>query len=231
MAVVGFGSGSGTRSAAVAGARSSAVVPGAARAWAASAWRWRTRIAVASSSTPDQVGSLQARRARPRSSRGLEPLRRVLGQGLVQDHADARADAVDALQVDGRRRLGDDLEQDGGGVVAGERLAPGEGLVEHHPHGEQVRLGGGVAFADVLGRHVAHRAHDDAGGGHVAVLHPGDAEIHDLGQEVLAVAHHPDIGGLDVPVDDAVAVGVAEPVAHLGQHLQELGGGQAPCSG
>ena len=57
------------------------------------------------------------------------------------------------------------------------------------------------------------------GQGIALVHHPGNAEIHDLHG---AVFQHHDVVGLDVPVDDAPAVGVLQALGNLQGEMQGL---------
>ena len=130
------------------------------------------------------------------------------------------------LDIDGVRGLVDDLVEHRRCGVSREGLPAAEALVEHHPHGEEVAAGIGLAGPDVLRRHVAHRAHHHARRGHVRVADLGHAEVHDLGVEAFAVPLDADVRGLDVPVDDLLPVGEPDAVANLGQNLQGLGTGE-----
>ena len=153
----------------------------------------------------------------------MEPRVGVLVEGAVQHGADGGADALEVFHLDGVGRLVHDLVEDGGCGVAAEGFAAAQALVEHHAHREEVAAGVGLAGADVLRRHVAHGAHDRPRGGHIGVADLGHAEIHDFGVEATPVALHADVGGLDVPVDDVLAVGETQAVTDLGQDLQGLG--------
>ena len=127
----------------------------------------------------------------------------------------------DCLLHRGRHRLA--AEDDGGGLLghhlgndglrggAAEGRLPGEHLVGDGAQGIHVAASADLALAHRLfGGHVARRAERHAGLGHAAaagLLHgEGDAEV---GDEGLAVVQQ-DVVGLDVAVDDAVAVGVVE---------------------
>ena len=71
----------------------------------------------------------------------------------------------------------------------------------------------GPAGNDLLRRHVQRRAHELAGRGHAGLLmHAGQAEVIDAqptGRRQLQVRR------IDVPVDDALVVGVVQGVGHL----------------
>ena len=97
-------------------------------------------------------------------------------------------------------------------AVAEEGLAPGEHLVEHHADREEIRTRVDVLAHHLLGAHIGRRAE------HLAVHRevglegePGDAEVGDLDRPVREDL---DVVGLDVPVDDALRVGVGEPREH-----------------
>jgi len=56
----------------------------------------------------------------------------------------------------------------------------------------------------------------------IAVLQHGDAKVHDLGG---AVVQDPNIGGLDVAMDDPLRMGIVEPPCDMNQIEQPLGVG------
>src|SRR5260221_423346 len=64
--------------------------------------------------------------------------------------------------------------------------------------------------ARLLGRHVRRRAEDDAGAGELRVLggEAGEAEVEEL--DPAAGAFEPDVGGLDVAVNQVVGVSGGE---------------------
>ena len=120
-------------------------------------------------------------------------------------------------------RLTDVLVGDRDRALADERRPPGEQLEEHAAGGVQVGARVDRLALRLLGREVLGRADDGLGLGHrrVGVGHrAGDAEVHHLDRAV--VGDH-DVRGLDVAVDDAVAVAVAERVEDALGDPQRLG--------
>jgi hypothetical protein len=74
----------------------------------------------------------------------------------------------------------------------------------------------GVGGEHLLGRHVAAGAHRHSRARQAALAHHlGDAEVHHL-DDALAIQH--DVAGLDVAMNDAGAVGMAEPQQRLAKH-------------
>ena len=99
-----------------------------------------------------------------------------------------------------RRRV-DVLRDDRHGVVAAERRAAGDHLVEAHPEGVEVAARVGRAPHGLLRRHVGHRAHHHALLGDArAILGDGQAEVSERRAPVLT---EPDVARLQVAVDDA----------------------------
>jgi hypothetical protein len=127
-----------------------------------------------------------------------------------------------------RRRPGGVHRQDLELVVRVERRPAADHLVGHHRR--RVQVGAAVErVADgLLGRHVDRRAERDAGLGQLdavvdlaAADDLGDAEVEDLGEVRVAVlGHQVDVLGLDVAVDDAGGVGVAQAAQHVAQDRQ-----------
>ena len=124
------------------------------------------------------------------------------------------------------------MHQRGDGV-AGERDEAGEQPVEHAA--ERVDVGPRVhrAGLDLLGRRVVEAGQDRPGPGELrgAVQGLGDAEVgqEDLLGSVVAVGgrRQEDVGRLDVPVDQVVAVGAVERGRSLGDDVHCPGDGQA----
>ncbi len=107
---------------------------------------------------------------------------------------------------------------------AGERPLSGEELVEDHAGGEEVRAAVHRQPLDLLGRHEARRAHHAAHLREARRLDVGDAEVGDLHRAVL---EQEDVAGLDVAVDHALPVRVAERVEDLRHDAHDLGVGEA----
>ena len=86
------------------------------------------------------------------------------------------------------------------------------------PEGVDVRAGVAVLAAHLLGRHVLQRSHHvTVAGEAVRAERAGDAEVHHL-HDVLRAEH--DVRALDVAVDDAALVGVADAVEGLEEERQ-----------
>jgi hypothetical protein len=86
---------------------------------------------------------------------------------------------------------------------------------KHHAQREQIGLLVERIALDLLRAHVGRRAHaHDEGRVRCALLADVErqAEIGDLHVIVLI---HQDVGGLDVPMHDALTVGVIQAIAHL----------------
>ena len=109
-------------------------------------------------------------------------------------------------------------------VVGVEGQPAREHLVHHDAHGVDVALGVGLLPLRLFGADVVDAAH-----GLFAVLDlvlgPGDAGDAKVHHPQLAVVQQHDVLGLDVPVDDAVAVGVVEGAEDLGDEVDGLPAG------
>lgn len=129
------------------------------------------------------------------------------------------------------RRLGSRVpvtDQDRPRVVEVERRGPGGDLVQHAAEGVEVAAVVDVVAADLLRRHVVRGAHGDAGtgesGGEADVVpESGYAEVADLHR---AVAEPHDVRGLQIPVHDALLVGVRQSGGRLLADLHDVGDGQ-----
>ena len=102
-------------------------------------------------------------------------------------------------------------------------------LVEHDP--ERVEIGPLVdrGAAQLLGRHVAHRADRQPAAGHPGeAAHARDPEVHELHLRAGTVLIRPvpvrqvDVGGLDVAMNDARCVRRREPVAEAAHDREQL---------
>jgi hypothetical protein len=114
------------------------------------------------------------------------------------------------------------------GVVEVEGRDAGGDLVQHTAQGVQVAAVVDLVAADLLGRHVVRGAHGDAGAGEAAgeadvLAEAGDAEVADLHRPV---GEPHDIRGLQVPVDDALFMGVREGAGDLLGDVDHIGHGQ-----
>ncbi len=113
------------------------------------------------------------------------------------------------------------------GVVALERLAPDQSLVEDHPEGVEVGEGRRRVAAQLLGGEVGGGADELAGAGevgaHLEAL--GDAEVGDLGRPL---AREQDVARLHVAVHHPHVVGGVEGAQHLAAEGPGLGLASAP---
>ena len=115
-----------------------------------------------------------------------------------------------------RRRLGEVQLQDHRLVPVHERRLPGQALEQHAGQGVEVAAKVDLLErGDLLRAHVGRGAHGDARAGEPVAARghdrPGDAEV----EQHRAVGREDDVVGLDVPVDDAVPVGMLERVQQV----------------
>ena len=172
-----------------------------------------------------------AMRSRPKIARVLGALAGLLGE-VDHDGGGERlghvARAGDAAELE-RRRVGVLHEQRHRGVALEGRPA-GEHLVEHG--GDGVHVGGWAHRVPLgaLGRDVLGGAEDEARLRRHAAVGPveaSDAEVEDLHVvRIVAAAHQHHVLGLDVAVDDALGVGLADGVADLEGDVQRAGQGE-----
>src|SRR5262249_1498978 len=113
----------------------------------------------------------------------------------------------------GHGALADNLENDRGNTVTGERFLSGEHFIKHDGEGKQVGAAIHDGPADLFRGHIARRAHHGAGVGELRGGDAGDAKIRDLH---LAFGVDHDVARLDVAMDDALRVRVIERQARLG---------------
>ena len=142
--------------------------------------------------------------------------RRALGRPRRAGRVDQRDELAGQVRAQRRQRRqargGDVGERLRRGVPA-QRMSPGQQLVQHHAGGVDVAGRLDAAPGRLLRRHVGDGAdHVAVAGERVRVHEVGDAEVHDL--DVPPVVEH-DVLGLDVAVDDALAVRVRERVEEL----------------
>ena len=109
----------------------------------------------------------------------------------------------------------------------GEGRVAGEHLVEHGPEAVHVGAGRDLPLAHrLLGAHVVRRAERHAGLGHPGVARLArrqrDAEV---GHQRPAVVQE-DVLGLDVPVNDLMAVRIVERRSHLRGDADRIGHGE-----
>ena len=172
------------------------------------------RAAAAATAVPELPESSPRLNARSRADwkRAL----RILLEAVADDALETRRDV---LVGDGkiRRILAQDRRHRVRGRVAVECALARQHLVEDRPEGEDVAAGVGGLAADLLGRHVAERAQDDAGLGApglrrevrparvraLGLCQLGEAEVEDLDASVFG---DEDVLGLQVAVDDALLV-------------------------
>ena len=95
----------------------------------------------------------------------------------------------------------------------------GEHLIKHHAGGIDVAAGVRPVAPCLLRRNIVDGAKGFLCQGLGGIRQTGDAEI---GHLHAAVPQDHDVLGLDVPVDDATAVGVAEAPHDLGDEVQRL---------
>ena len=182
------------------------------------------------SGSPRSVVS--ARRVGPQGLRQNSPRRPAIGRELGQC-AEHRVFHSGRNRVahrrDRRRAFGEHLGDDRLHARAGERRIAGEHLVRHHA--ERVDVGARVdrPFAHRLFRaHVLRRAEGEAGLRHplaAGALHgERDAEIGDQGMAAL----QQDVLRLDVAMDHATGVGVAERVGDFAGDEQGIVDRQLP---
>ena len=148
----------------------------------------------------------------------MRPVGGLLGEQLEDDGLDLGRDGVG----EGGHLLVDVREGDIDLGGSAEGAPPHQGLVGDDAQPVEVAGRGGHVPHGLLGGEVLGGAHHHAGGRQRALVDAGgDAEVGELGQ---ALAVDEDVGGLDVPVDDAGVVDDLEGAGHLRQDRQDLRG-------
>lgn len=156
-----------------------------------------------------------AQLGRQLSGGGVAQLR-VLRQSALEDALKAGREACELRRDVGERRV-DDPVDDLGHVGPLEGPAAGEHLEQHDPQGEDVRPSGDLAAQELLRRHVTRCAEDlVALVAERDLVQTRDAEV---GELHLARLVEEDVGGLDVPVDDAHGVEIVERRGDLGHQV------------
>ena len=140
-----------------------------------------------------------------------------LDYGRVEDRRNARH-----FRRRRRNPAGEVLIRDGQGRLAGEGRLAGQQLVDHHPQRVEVRTGVGRLAVDLFGRQVLDGARHRAFG--LADVGVGEGVSQsEVGNLHRAIRGDQDVLGLDVAVDDAVAVGMVQGCQHLEGDLGHLG--------
>ena len=123
-------------------------------------------------------------------------------------HMDDGGGHIGGDGLDGRGLSVQVLHGHGHGAVPIEGHASGEHFVKHHAAAVNIAASVRRLTAGLLGAEIMDGAHNAVAlGQRGAIRHAGDAEIRDLD---VALGVDEDILGLDVPVDNAVLVGVLE---------------------
>ena len=119
-----------------------------------------------------------------------------------------------------------------GAVVAVERQAARQHLVQRHAERPDVGARGDVEARRLFGRHVGGRPHGRAGRRHPRDRllgfgeHLGQPEIDD---PYLSVMRQHDVGGLEIPMDDARGVRGGQPGGDLARDARRLADCQRPA--
>ena len=141
----------------------------------------------------------------------------VSGHGLHADLLQCLRDVgIDLPGAEGHG--GEVLDGNRHRIVSVEGQAAGEHLVEHHAGGVDIAAVVGVVPLGLLRGDIVGGA-DGLVGGMGAVGEAGDAEVRYLH---CPIPEDHDVLGLDIPVDDAPAVGVAEPLHDLSDEMEGL---------
>ena len=178
-------------------------------------------------------GALQTAKVGAEIGGGLVAELAIFLEGFVEDVLQVGREVA----VDGSGRWGmvvEELVEDDGAGGSAEGVVCGGHFVEDNAEGEEVAAGVEEFAAGLLGRHVGDGAEGgagaselvafgDAGFGGVAGssgIDAGEAEVEDFG---LAGGGDEDVGGFDVAVEDAFAMGGFEGVGELSADFHEAG--------
>jgi hypothetical protein len=129
-------------------------------------------------------------------------------------HGDQRLRQPES-RVERGRGLGDDLVDDALGPIRLEGPPAREHLVEDDPHRPHVGPAVHLLALQDLGGEVAGRAQDHSRLRQVGAVETSDAEVEDLDDAALG---DPDVGGLDVAMDDPHRVGEVQGAADVHHH-------------
>ena len=159
----------------------------------------------------------------------LVPLGARLGEHPTEDGAEARQ-AVDLARA-GRRGIPQDRGHRLRRIVAQKRMSARRQLVQDHAQREDVGPRIQRAPEHLLGGHVAGRAHPCAGfgeqgrrvtahlGAGVGGERLGQPEVHHFH---VALRRDHDVGGLEIAMHHAAAMGFFQGIGQLGRHLDDL---------
>ncbi len=150
--------------------------------------------------------------------RGLEALVGAFGERLAHDgvHRGRQLN----VERGGRQRLFLEYLLHGRGRRSGKRPLAGQELVEDDPGREQVGASIHRQAHDLLGRHVARRAHDRA---HLRQVRGFDVGNPEIGNLHRAVRQQEDVRRFDVAVDDALTMRIPERVEDLPHDPHDIG--------
>jgi hypothetical protein len=147
--------------------------------------------------------------------------------GRIGSHRGDGREEEALRNVGHRLRSGRLLPQQGERSLRVERRTPGQHLVEDRAEREDIGERPDRLVGQLLGRDVAHRAHDRPRlrqAGACLVKAAGDAEVDEAG---TAVGREQDVGRLDVPMDEAAIVCVLERIGDLRRDRRRLARRQA----
>lgn len=146
----------------------------------------------------------------------LETLRRLLREQLVEHRLQHRK-----VRRQLRQGCGDVHDAHRERILGLIRHAPEQQLMEHDT--ERVQVGATVERQStrLFGTHVVRRADDGAGVRHARVV--GGTRNAEVGEHRGAVFAQQDVVGLDVAVDHALALGIAQRRGDLARHAQREG--------